>query len=525
MRGRGVSGRVGYAQGVNPRASTDPARAFPVVATLAALDAWQRDPTDAGLGDLRGALHAVVTAVGASGAFLKIHASPMTPLSTGVGTLAERPERDGVSVSLHALRAENGVGLGSLWLDAGAADTDIAVQALELALDAAWSRAMARQTIAGMASLDEATRGIAGVLSVEEVLQVIVDSVRELVRARYAALGIVDERGLIERFITSGVTAEERARIGSPPHGRGLLGLIIRESRSYRIADIATHPDSSGFPANHPPMRSFLGVPVTVKGRSVGNLYLTDKDSSSEFTAQDQRLIEMFALHAGIAIENARLHEQVQRLAVMDERDRIGKDLHDGIIQRIYGVGLSLEDVPDLMDEDRESAVARIDRAIDALNMAIRDIRTFIFGLQPDALDGADFVAGLSRLVAEFRVGAMIEIELEIRDAAGELSVDTRTQLLHIAREALSNAARHSGANHIAVLLDTDDEGLTLSVVDDGRGFERTAGSTAGHFGLANMAARATSVGGALTIDSAPAAGTRIIVRIPAEPPAKGPRP
>ena len=208
-------------------------------------------------------------------------------------------------------------------------------------------------------ALDAATRAIAGVLDLDAVLQLIVERVCALADARYAALGIVDEFGGIDRFITVGITPEQRALLGPPPTGHGLLGLIIREGRSYRIPDIAAHPDSYGFPPNHPPMTSLLGVPVTVKGRAIGNLYLTDKRGAGEFSAGDQQLVELFAHHAGIAIENARLHEQVRQLAVVEERDRIGQELHDGIIQSLYAVTLSLEDVETLMTEDPAEAKAR----------------------------------------------------------------------------------------------------------------------------------------------------------------------
>lgn len=502
------------------RVSIDPGNAFPVVATLAALDDWQRGPTLARLDALRDSLSAFVARAGADGAYLSIDAPPLLPLSLGVGTLAGGPDAEARAASFHALEAEDGGGrLGSLWLDADNADSSVAARALEVAVDSSWSRAALRQTARGLASLDEATRGIAGVLTVDQVLQVIVERVRQLVGARYAALGIVDDRGRIERFITSGVTAEERARIGPPPEGHGLLGLIIREGRSYRIAEIADHPDSSGFPPNHPPMHSFLGVPVTVKGHSVGNLYLTDKEGSPEFTGPDQTLVEMFALHAGIAIDNARLHEQVQRLAVVEERERIGKDLHDGIIQSIYAVALSLEDVPDLMDEDRGLAVGRIDRAIESLNVAIRDIRSFIFGLQPESLDRADLVAGLSTLVEDFRVNSMIDVELTIEHSDVDLPADGRAQLLQIVKEALSNVARHSGASHVEVAVRSEGDALSVSVADNGRGFDPAAVRGAGHLGLANMAARAASVDGALTVDSVPMNGARIIVRIPATAP------
>jgi signal transduction histidine kinase len=501
---------------VNRRASTDLNDAFPVVATLAALDAWQCDPSEPNLGQLQEALGAVVRTVGATGAYLVVDAPPLPPLRTGVGTLSAGPDADRRSTDVFPLEGVDGGGtLGALWLEAGTPDADILARALGLALDAAWSRASARQTIAGMASLDEATRGIAGVLPVDEVLQVIVDRVRDLVRARYAALGIVDDGGRIERFITSGISGEQRARIGPLPVGRGLLGLIIRENRSYRIAEIADHPDSSGFPANHPPMHSFLGVPVAVKGHPVGNLYLTDKDGSPEFSQQDQRLVETFALHAGIAIENARLHEQVQRLAVVEERERIGKDLHDGIIQSIYAVGLALEDVPDLMDEDREEATARIDRAIDALNVTIRDIRNFIFGLRPELLERAGLMTGLTTLVEEFRLNTMIDVDLAVSEEIAELPPDVRAQLLHVAREALSNAARHSTATRVSVRLGPEGHAVALEIADNGRGFDPATAGGAGHLGLDNMTARAGAVGGSLSVDSAPGKGARIIIRIP----------
>ena len=159
-------------------------------------------------------------------------------------------------------------------------------------------------------------------------------------------------------------------------------------------------------------MHSFLGVPITVKGRSVGNLYLTDKADAAEFSESDQRLVETFAVHAGIAIENARLHEQVQRLAIVDERERISKDLHDGIIQNIYAVGLSLEDVPELVREDPDEVERRVERAIDSLHLTIRDIRNFIFGLRPELLSGASLMTGLAAIVEEFRYNSMIDVEL-----------------------------------------------------------------------------------------------------------------
>jgi signal transduction histidine kinase len=370
-------------------------------------------------------------------------------------------------------------------------------------------------------ALDAAVRGISGVLDIDQVLQLIVDRVRELVSATYAALGIVDETGRITQFITSGITAEQRRAIGDLPRGLGLLGLIIRENRAYRIPSIASHPESYGFPPNHPPMTSFLGVPITVKGEVVGRLYLTDKRGAKEFSASDQALVETFALHAGIAIENARLHDQIQRLAVVDERDRISRDLHDSIIQGIYAVTLSLDDVPELVSEDPDAARTRVDAAIDALHAVIRDIRTFIFGLRPILLDSGSVMDGLGTLADELRRNTAIEVEVK-GGAPPDLSLEVVAELLTIAREALANTARHSAARHAELVLSADDGGVRLLMADDGRGFDSRSTPAAGHHGLANMRARAERLGGTMTIGGGRDRGTRIIVDIPRTDPPRG---
>ena len=382
--------------------------------------------------------------------------------------------------------------------------------------------------VAAIDALDSATRAIAGELDLDRVLQLIVDSVRDLVHARYAALGIMDASGRIERFITSGISTEARTLIGAPPRGHGLLGLIIREARAYRIADISKHHDAYGFPPGHPPMRSFLGVPVRTGGEPIGNFYLTDKEAAEEFSEQDQRLVEMFALHAAIAIQNARLHARVQRLAVVDERIRIGRDLHDGIIQGIYAVALSLEDVPELMAEDSAEATARVDRAIDRLNTTIGEIRTFIVGLGSEAVQIA-IGSRLAGLADELLLssGARMALDLDLADV-GEvderISPEAATQLLQIAREALSNAIRHSGAPRARLSLRVHDDDAVLAVEDNGRGFDPSAPRGAGHFGLANLHDRAASMGGSLEISSRIGAGTRIIVRLPLKKPETDPQ-
>lgn len=363
-------------------------------------------------------------------------------------------------------------------------------------------------------ALDAAVRGISGVLDVEQVLQLIVDRVRELVAAQYAALGIVDEAGLITEFITSGITVEERNAIGDLPRGHGLLGLIIRENRSYRIPNIASHPESYGFPPNHPPMRSFLGAPATIRGQVVGRLYLTNKQNAAEFSADDQALVETFALHAAIAIDNARLYGQVQRLAVVDEQDRISRELHDSIIQSIYAVTLSLDDVPELVSEAPAEAGQRVNDAIDALHGVIRDIRNFIFGLRPLLLDSGSLLDGLRTLADEMRRNTTTEVEIVGEEPDG-ISLEVVAELLAISREALANVTRHSGASHASVRLRVPGKDVRLEIADDGRGIDPSTTQARGHHGVANMRTRAEALGGTFDLESGPGTGTRIIVSIP----------
>lgn len=370
-------------------------------------------------------------------------------------------------------------------------------------------------------ALDQAVRGISGELDLDRVLQLIADRVRELVDAEYAAIGIVDRDGAIERFITSGMSDQVRARIGALPRGHGLLGLIIRENRALRVPEIASHPESFGFPANHPPMTSFLGMAITNRGVPVGRLYLTNKQGPDEFSEADQALVEVFALHAGIAIENARLHDQVRRLAVVDERDRISRDLHDSVIQAIYAQTLALDDVPDMVVSEPDEAGRRVDEAIDALHAVTRDIRNFIFGLRPVLLESGDLGLGLEHLTTELRRSSGVAVAVDVDDPPAHLSrlpIETVAELLAITREALSNVARHARATSCEVRVASTREALRLEIEDDGSGFDPSAARERGHDGLANMRVRAEALGGQLEIRSEGTVGTRIIVTLPVPP-------
>jgi len=362
-------------------------------------------------------------------------------------------------------------------------------------------------------ALDAATVAISQELSLERVLQIIVDSVRPLVGARYAALGLPDELGGMERFITSGLSKQRRAAIGRPPRGLGLLGVSLHDSDTVRIDDIAADPRSIGFPPEHPPMTTLLSVAVKVEGRAIGNLYLSDRLDGRPFNEDDERLVESFARHAGLAIHNARMHEELRQLAVLQERERIAQDLHDGSIQSLYAVSLALEDTEELMSLDPQQATDRIDHAIESIHGTIQEIRDFIMGLDPDARTAVDLLSGLAALTDEFERSTLIEVELS-SDPDVPLDPDETLQLIQLTREAMSNVARHAEASQVVVNVEDRRERLRMSIIDDGRGFDTSEGQRPGHHGLTNMHARAESLGGSLAIESDDD-GTRVVFEMP----------
>ena len=414
---------------------------------LEAIDAWQAEPTAERQADVALALEGVARLMGLAVGRVRVHAPPLPELDIdlGGGTI-------GAEIALRVPGVAEPI--GSARISGDPEQATAMAHALERGFLAAQVRAEAQRATNQLRALDQAVRGISGELDLDRVLQLITDRVRDLVQAQYAAIGIVDATGAIERFITSGISDEDRARIGDLPHGRGLLGLIIRENRAYRIPDIGSHPERYGFPPNHPEMGSFLGLPITIGGATVGRLYLTNKLGAVEFSEDDQAMVEMFALHAGIAIENARLHDQVGRLAIVDERDRISRDLHDSVIQAIYAQTLALDDVPELVRSEPDEAARRVDEAIDALHAVIRDIRNFIFGLRPALLESGSLTDGLGHLATELRRNGAVDVSLSVPDdaaATGDLPIEVVAELLAVTREALSNVARHAAATRASV--------------------------------------------------------------------------
>lgn len=363
-------------------------------------------------------------------------------------------------------------------------------------------------------ALNRAALSIAGELDSEKVLQQIVDTARELVGARYAALGVPGQHGRLLRFVISGMERDEAAQIDHHPLGKGLLGAIIREGKSLRVTQAPEDPRSAGFPEGHPLMTSFLGVPIIGVGEPLGNLYLTDKIGAEAFSESDQELVEMLAAHAAIAIQNAQLYEQVERLAVLEERTRIGMDLHDGVIQSIYAVGLTLESTRLVLPEDAGESAQLLDSAVEGLNDAIRDIRNFILDLRPRRFSG-DLTQGLARLVREFQANTMIPVSMTVSQQLEDLPTSLARAIFLTTQEAMANVARHARASNVTLTLMRSETSVTLVINDDGRGFDTFDSSLQVGHGLANMQARSEGLDGTFRIRSSPGNGTTVTMRLP----------
>jgi two-component system, NarL family, sensor histidine kinase DevS len=367
--------------------------------------------------------------------------------------------------------------------------------------------------------LIEAGMALASELSLDAVLQRIVELAVDLTGARYGALGVLTPDGRsIEDFITVGITPEERAALGNPPVGHGLLGALTREPHPIRIPNIAADPRSVGFPPNHPPMTSLLGARIIGRGTVFGNIYLTNKQGAEMFDEEDERVLVVLATQAAIAVENARLYDeterrgqQLQRLQMFEERERIAKELHDGVIQSLFAVGMNLQGVA-TSSADPETA-RRLEAAVEDVDVAIRDLRNYIFGLRPGILADRQLDQALKELTSEFgaRSGVVTVVEVD-GDAASELA-SRAGDVAQLAREALSNVSRHAEATTCRVSLRPGAEGIVLEIDDDGRGFD--VGTTTPGMGLRNLRERAELIGGKLEIQSTPGDGTTVRASFP----------
>ena len=347
-------------------------------------------------------------------------------------------------------------------------------------------------------ALSEAVLQIASETELEPVLTKLVDAARDLVGAEYTALGIPDGRGGFRRFLTSGMSDELIAEIGPLPRTHGLLRAMLEEPASFRTDDIRTDPRYEWWPQAHPDMDTFLGVPIVAKGEIVGAFYLTNKPGG--FSDDDQRLIEVFAAHAAIAIDNARLFDRSRELTVVEERNRLARDLHDSVAQTLFSLSLVAE-------------AGDLERVRDLAREAQTQMRSIVFELRPADLAADGIVATLTKHsdVLSRVFGQRIDVDV-VSDEA--LDPDMELELFRIAQEALSNALKHARASRIEIVIDGTHRRLTVR--DDGVGFDPDDPLIRSkHLGLTSMEERAEGIGADLTIETRPGGGTTVTVLTP----------
>jgi signal transduction histidine kinase len=363
--------------------------------------------------------------------------------------------------------------------------------------------------------MSDAVLAVAAELSVEPILQKLVHAARELARAQYAALGIPDGEGAFAQFITSGMDDELIAEMGPLPRTHGLLGAMLESEEPYRTSDIRRDPRFRGWwPTAHPEMRSFLGVPIVARAGVIGAFYLTEKEEGADFDDADQQVIEMLAAHAAIAIENARLYERSRELSIVEERNRLARDLHDSVTQRLFGVVLAAESASTLLDRDPDRVPEQLERLRDLAQEAMDELRSLVFELRPAALDAEGLATTLRKHVDVLRRVHGREIGLRVAGPVRS-SPTVDAEVLRIAQEALANALRHAGAERVDVSLEGRNGAVVLTVTDDGVGFDADAPALRSRrLGLTSMEERARSVGGELAIESRPGEGTTVRLEV-----------
>ncbi|MFL5825161.1 MAG: GAF domain-containing sensor histidine kinase [Thermoleophilaceae bacterium] len=360
-------------------------------------------------------------------------------------------------------------------------------------------------------AVSDAVLAVAAESSVEDVLQRLVHSARELADARYSALGIPDGEGGFSQFITSGMSDELILSLGPLPRQHGMLGAMLESAESFRTPDIHDDPRFRGWwPRGHPDMRSFLGVPIVSRAGVIGAFYLTEKIGPADFSEEDRELIELLAAHASIAITNARLYEESRQLSILSERNRLALELHDAVSQKLFSLVLTAEAAGTLFDRDAEAAREQVAKLRTLTQEALEELRSLIFELRPPDLDRDGLCGALRKHVEVVQRLWPGTLEQEL-DAGIELGPERDLEILRIAQEALQNAVRHAQAGRVRVALRRAGERVVLEVSDDGKGFDPAAAEVrARRLGLTSMEERAQRLGGRLEIDSAPGKGTSV---------------
>jgi signal transduction histidine kinase len=351
-------------------------------------------------------------------------------------------------------------------------------------------------------------------LSVLDVLQTIVASARRLLDARYAALGVPGPDDTFAEFLTSGISDEQWRAIGPLPRQHGLLGAMLYDPNPVRLADVRSHPRFGWWPAAHPVLTDFLGMPIVHGDEILGTLFLANKQTPGGFTAADEELLRLLAAHAAIALINARLYERSRELSIMEERNRISRELHDAVTQKLFSLRLTVDAAATLITRDTARAASELDTVRRLAAEATEELRAIVVGMRPidligDGLDAAlrkhaDMLDRVHKPTVRFAGGPVPRLPAAREEAA-----------YRIAQEALHNALRHAAPRLVTVAARAGDGSLVLEITDDGRGFNSQAPTR--QFGLASMRERARSVGGRLDIRSRPGAGTTVRLEVPAD--------
>ncbi|QJT00806.1 GAF domain-containing sensor histidine kinase [Streptomyces asoensis] len=372
----------------------------------------------------------------------------------------------------------------------------------------------------GLAAVSSALLAMSRHLEVRDVLKTIVASARELLDAQYAALGVPDDHGGFAQFVVDGVGEEQWKAIGPLPRQHGILAAMLQEARPQRLADVRKDPRFEGWPSAHPEMSDFLGLPVRDGDEVLGALFLANKNCAKPrggcgFTEDDEELLSILAQHAAIALTNARLYERSRELTIAEERSRLAHELHDAVSQKLFSLRLTAQAATALVDRDPARAKGELQQVAVLAAEAADELRAAVVELRPAALDEDGLVATLRTHIQVLDRAHTARVTFTSRGVRA-LPAAQEEALLRVAQEALHNALRHSGAQHVEVSLGKRGPGTVLRVTDDGGGFDPTTVRRAGrHLGLVSMRDRASGVGGTLTVESVPGKGTTIEMEAP----------
>ncbi|MDF3303229.1 GAF domain-containing sensor histidine kinase [Streptomyces tropicalis] len=372
----------------------------------------------------------------------------------------------------------------------------------------------------GLAAVSSALLAMSRHLEVRDVLKTIVASARELLDAQYAALGVPDDHGGFAQFVVDGIGEEQWRAIGPLPRQHGILAAMLHRDRAERLADVRRDPRFEGWPAAHPEMSDFLGLPVRDGDEVIGALFLANKngprpEGGCGFTEEDEELLSILGQHAAIALTNARLYERSRELTIAEERSRLAHELHDAVSQKLFSLRLTAQAAAALVDRDPARAKEELHQVAVLAGEAADELRAAVVELRPAALDEDGLVATLRTQIQVLDRAHSARVTFEAHGVRA-LPASQEEALLRVSQEALHNALRHSGAVHVDVTLGRSGCGAVLRVTDDGSGFDPTAVRRAGrHLGLVSMRDRASGVGGSLTVESEPGKGTAIEMEVP----------